>query len=563
MPELIPVEHDPFAQQAAPTAAPQLIPVDHDPFAAPVSKGSDIAQSIPAGLSAGASGLLGLPRDISRFLDWGPSYAIAKGAEKLGLLPNGKTAEDFQKAADALNLPQEAHLPGSSEIQSAAQKIVPALGYEPKTTEGKYAKTISSFIPGAAIAPGSTLKNIATLGVVPGAASEAAGQLAEGSGYEPAARIAGAVAGSIAPGLLSRVVTPLPASPARRALLDTMDKEGIDLTAGQRSGSKPLQWAESTLGDMPGAGGKAAAIQERQGQQFTSAALKRMGIADDGALATPETLKSGKQAIGTKFEDLASRNTVTFDPKFGQDLGKVVKQYDSLLPAGQQSSIVQDTIADIATQGNQMPGTMYQALRSQIDKQARGVAQSNPPLSEALFGIRNALDSAMSRSISGPDAFEWAKARGEWKNWKAIEKAATGAGAASAEGYISPQQLRSAVVNQNRGAYATGQGDLADLARAGAGTMAPLPNSGTAPRQNIQHLIQMMSGGGGMAAGGGMGAVAGLLAPSIAGRTLMSGPVQSWLGNQIMPRIGLLSQMPADQRQLGLLMAASPALTRQ
>ena len=39
-------------------------------------------------------------------------------------------------------------------------------------------------------------------------------------------------------------------------------------------------------------------------------------------------------------------------------------------------------------------------------------------------------------------------------------------------------------VTQNRRAYARGQGDFADLARAGEGVMKPLPNSGTAPRQS-------------------------------------------------------------------------------
>src|SRR5438270_771317 len=93
--------------------------------------------------------------------------------------------------------------------------------------------------------------------------------------------------------------------------------------------------------------------------------------------------------------------------------------------------------------------------------------------------------SSHPRSCAPPaaaDAAAWNEARGQWRNWKAIERASTGAGSATAEGYLSPSQLRTAVVGQGRGAYARGEGDLAELARAGEAVLRPLPQSGTAPR---------------------------------------------------------------------------------
>ena len=40
--------------------------------------------------------------------------------------------------------------------------------------------------------------------------------------------------------------------------------EGIPLTAGQRTGSKPIQWAESVAADMPGSAGRAQQLQAEQ-----------------------------------------------------------------------------------------------------------------------------------------------------------------------------------------------------------------------------------------------------------------------------------------------------------
>jgi hypothetical protein len=131
-----------------------------------------------------------------------------------------------------------------------------------------------------------------------------------------------------------------------------------------------------------------------------------------------------------------------------------------------------------------------------------------------------------------------------------VEKAATGAGAATAEGLISPSQLRNATVTQNRRDYARGQGDFADLARSGEAVMKPLPNSGTAPRQNIQNIMSILGSVAGGARAGLPGAVAGIAAPAVAGRVLMSRPVQAYLGNQLLPR------RPAGNRAFDAVRAA-------
>jgi hypothetical protein len=209
---------------------------------------------------------------------------------------------------------------------------------------------------------------------------------------------------------------------------------------------------------------------------------------------------------------------------------------------------VADTIADIADQigqnGGHMGGDQYVAMRSQLGADARA-ARNDPYLQEALQGHQEALDNAFERSLQAAgnpqDIAAMQEARRQYRNLMVIEKAATGAGQATAEGLISPSQLRNATVTQNRRMYARGQGDFADLARAGEAIMKPLPNSGTAPRQYMQHAMSIIGGAAGGAAGGVPGALAGVAAPAIAGRVLMSRPVQAYLGNR------LLGQRPGSR----------------
>ena len=405
--------------------------------------------------------------------------------------------------------------------------------HKPETTAGKYASTVGEFLPGTLVGPGGVARGIAT-GVAGGLGSEAAGQATQGTAYEPAARIAGGIAGILAPSAAARVATPLPATAERTALAATLDAEGVPLTAGQRTGSKALQYAESVSADTPLGGGKAAAMQEEQRSAFTSAALKRAGI--DAERATPEVMAGGRNRLNQQFDDLASRNTLVMDQPFAQNLGNVVENYFGLVPPSRRAPAVEKYVNDlmqVAESGGQIEGRAYSAMRSDLTKQAETLRMSDPATSDAFRGLRNALDENMTRSISPADAQAWGEARRQWGNLKDLEKAAGSAGEAAAQGSISPAQLRSAVASGNqKGGYVRGQGDFADLARAGVGVMSPLPQSGTAPRQAAQAWLNPASAVAGAYALGPVGALAGLFGPAMMSRAIMSRPVQAYLGNQ-------------------------------
>jgi hypothetical protein len=266
--------------------------------------------------------------------------------------------------------------------------------------------------------------------------------------------------------------------------------------------------------------------------------LRRAGSGPD---ASPEVLAQNQARLGRQFEALSARNNLAPDNQFITDVTDAVRQYRNV-PPSQQRAIVEGYIQDIIphVQAGAMPGPMYQEMRSRLSRQANGLRQSDPTLSEALRDIRNSLDEAMGRSISPDDRDLWNTTRRQYGAQKTIEKAASRAGEATAEGQIVPANLRNTVSAQNRGAYARGEGDFSELARAGAGVMAPLPNSGTAQRVNILGLLNQAT----------LGSV-----PATVGRALMSRPAQGYLGNQLMAE-RVRNLPPAQQAVILSLMGA-------
>lgn len=498
-----------------------------DDFKKPeVSTAADVAKSGGIGLAKGGIGLAGIAGDLTDLGAKGIEHASNFISDKLGI-----DRYERPKEPSVLN-----NIPTSASLQKNIEGVTGEF-YKPKTTAGEYAQTVGEFAPAVLGGGEGLLSKIATRVAAPSIASETAGQVTKGTEAEPYARVVGAM---MSPAILAagrRAITPLPATAERTNLANTLRSDGVDLTAGQATGSRPLQWAESTFGDMPGAGGRPAQMMTNQGEQFTGAALRRVGETADRA--TPDVIDNAFNRIGGQFDAVAQRNHVIANPQLGHALTNVEGEYNNLVSPSQRAPVVANTIRDIgdiaAQNGGHITGEQYNAMTSRLARQARG-AKSDPQLQEALNGTRNALDDAMERSLhasgNSADLAVLREARNQYRNLMVVEKAATGAGSNAAEGLISPSGLRNAVVQQNRRSYARGQGDFADLARSGEALLKPLPQSGTAPRQNMQHVLSLLGGTVGGAAGGFPGAAAGIVAPAMAGRALMSRPVQAYLGNQ-------------------------------
>lgn len=494
-----------------------------------------MGKAFGSGVARGGAMMAGTSGDIKKLMSSAMPSLEAAG------VPVEQSRQQFQEVLPEWmrrKSDQTGEVIGTKEVMGAIDRAtgLPVTSYQPQNRAEKYAQRVGEFTPSAMMGGGGFLRGAVGAGM----GSEFAGQMTEGTKYETPARIAGAFVGSMAPDVLRRAVTPNPVSPERQRLLDTLDQEGVtSLTAGQRTGNKTLQYAESILGDAPGAGNRATRTQQEGQRQFTEAAMRRAGA---GPSAAPEILADNYQRLGNEFRDLSARNTLRMDQQFGQDLNNAIANY-ARVPPSQQRAIVENYVDDIlqhAQAGGTMPGPYYQEMRSRLSRQSNSLRNTDPTLSEALRDIRNALDNNMERSISPADQQAWQTARQQYGAQKVLERAASRAGEAAAEGQIVPSNLRNAVTAQNHGAYARGQGDFAELARAGSGVMAPLPNSGTGQRAAIHTLATMLGGGAGSAitgnpiSGMGVAALAGATAPAAMGRALMSRPAQGYLGNQLL-----------------------------
>lgn len=486
----------------------------------------DVLKSAGAGLARGTAGLAGLPGTLGDLVDQGGEFLMRQAG-----FPTRSEAMTAQ-GLDAGNPLSAQSLQDAMSILSGG-----ATDYQGQTTAGKYAGTVAEFIPGAAAFGGANPSNLAMYGALPGVASEAAGQATEGTGLEPYARIAAALAAPMAVSGAGRVISPYGGriDPQRMQAAEVLRAEGVNPTAGQLTGSRALLARESELGAA-----RAADIMDDQARAFTEAAMRRTG---QQGTATPENMANLYQRLGQGFEYISSRNALVADQGLVSSMNKTFQEYSKVLPADQKR-IVRDLGQDIADRfraGNgSISGSDYQTIRSRLGRVANSAKNSDPEYASALRGMRNALDDAMSRSVSPDDAAEWARLRREYGNMKVIEKAATGAGAEAAMGNISPQALRAAAVTGRRGQYARGEGDFDELARAGNTVLQKLPDSGTATRLNARTMGGFGSilgaGAGGYAGGplaGMAGAALGAAAPYVAGRALMSKPVQSWLTNQM------------------------------
>lgn len=496
------------------------------------SPSSDVAKSLGVGAAEGAVGIAAFPGDIGSLMSQGSNWAL----QKLGFISPESAAANAALASKFLP-------PTSADIIRRIQGVTGKF-YEPQTTAGEYARTIGQFLPGAIGGPEGVAGRLLARSVVPAIASETAGQAAKGTEAEPYARLFGAIGGASLPGLARMAVTPLPVSPERQAAINALEREGVtSLTAGQRTGSRPLRWQESALSEVPFGGKGAARAGERAQEQFTSATLRRAGI--NAERATPEVLDHAFDRIGSEFDRLAGSYDAEIRPAVWNRMQYTVNDYLSNVPPSQRAPIVEDIVRDIGdaaiNNNGILPGRTYQSLRSRIDRTARA-AKADPDRSFALRGIKDALDSAMQRTIARSGNFDdvaaWRDARRQYRNMLVIERAATGAGEAASSGLISPAKLRQATIAlQGRRGYARGLGEFSELARSGEQVMTPMPSSGTSERMWALHVPSAMAGAiFGGTPGAALGAMGTLGGTAAAGRTLMSRPVQRYLANQLWAR---------------------------
>lgn len=501
-----------------------------------IRHGSDMAGDAlaagAAGLSRGVTGMLDLPGMIAG----GATSLATAGLENAGVM----SPEFGQGVRDSMGMMPWGD--GNLFRGGAAAATGGASEFRGDTRLGKYASTAGEFIPGVVATGGPGVGNMLRYGVLPAFASETAGQLTEGTAAEPWARAGAALLAAPLANLtergIRRAISPYGgADQGRLALAQVLDDAGVPVSAGQRVGSEALRRKEG----MSAAG---QSLNEAQREALTQAALRTAGT--DASRATPEVLAETAKRIGSVFDDVARGVDVTPDPATVTALASANETYRQLAPKGTQAPIIGEVVKRMtaAFRTNQaIPASTVNSWRANLSKLTTSSdGATRAAAIEALGALDEALASTLASLGRADDVARLATAREQWRNFLAIQKAATSAGEGAAAGILSPSALRSAVVQQGRSSYAQGtRGDLGNLARAAEGVIKPLPSSGTA--ENIRALgipaLGWTSAGAGLGAalGGGpvgamLGSMAGAAGPAVAGAARMSRPVQSWLANQ-------------------------------
>jgi hypothetical protein len=501
----------------------------------------DVGKGVGAGLVKGTMGLIALP---------GTAVELGRmGVNKVGKIAAPNAPPIF---------PNQSPLPMYDDIKGSVERRTGMPLYEPKTKAGQYASTVAEFLPGMLFPAGGAATTFAgRMGqralsnvIAPGIVSETAGQLTKGTSAEPYARVAGGIVGGMAPSMIGRAISPVRVDPQRTQQAATLAAEGVPVTAGQVSGSKPLRYAESVAVDTPFAGGRAGAVMDTQAERFTQATLRRAGI--DAPRATPEVLDQAFQRIGRAFDEAGQfvnvplyrtgTNGQPVPSALVRQVANIAGQYERTAQAAHPlPATIHRELATMAMAGRNMDGRQYLQWRSELGAAARGAQDSLAR--QTIYDVQRALDTMAETSLRSTGvpaiagiADNLRTARREYRNLLVIEKAATSAGENAALGLISPSALRNATVQQGRRAYARGQGDFGDLARAGEAIMKPLPNSGTGPRVGVQLMGSAVGAGIGSMFGGPAGGMIGALAPmagqAMIGRTTMSPLMQAYLQNQ-------------------------------
>lgn len=386
---------------------------------------------------------------------------------------------------------------------------------------------------------GGALANLVGNGVLQGTLSGAT-QTTTGDESRGGNALKGGATGGITSAAIGTALRPFVGKLGKedQRLLNVLDAEGVPVSPAKRTDSRILRGIETAFGDLPQTAGAQAAKQGTQSGAFNRAVLKRAGIA--ASEATPGTLEEARQAFSSRYDDLTSRNPIKVDDELFQKLVDIDSK--AVRRLGKSNTIIRsyiDDIASFAETGKPMEGAVYQQARSDLS----GLSKStDTPIALLAGELKTALDSAAHRSISPADAKAWQQLNREYANFKTISKAQGGTGDATLGGGISPAGLLGAVKTGNKG-YATGRGELNDLARAGTRFLRDsTPNSGTTARMGNQavlgHVINAVLGVGGTAAGGVPGALAALAAPKVAQVIYDAKPVQKYLVGAISPKIG-------------------------
>lgn len=475
------------------------------------SPGEKFGSLIRGGGAAAARGLVDIPAIPANLAQLG-----ATAVEKVTRM------EEPSMVSRALD-----HLPDTRDMLAAVPVVGPESQYKAPGTAGDFVSTIGEFAGGAGGLGGAS--SMLRYGVVPGAASEAAGQVTEGTAIEPYARTGAGI-------LAALMASPKPGSfnnsTESGKMANILRDNGVrNVTVGQSKGSQSLMAAEGRLQPTP-----------QQIDDFTAATMRQIGSAEK--LATPKALKAAQDAIVSQMDDAVRGVDIVPDMAMAQRALSVADRYVQRVPAGQLTPRLRGIAEEIqaaARSGKAVTLDLMKEWRSDIGRMSISPDAATREAAHSIRGmIDDMTDDALMAVGRADDIANLGSARELYRNFVGVRDAASRAGAEG--GTLSPQALNQSVIrSQGREAYATGQTTpMSEFTRAGASVLRPAPTVAPAGVRSIAGALPVASaaalGGGALQAGAtplaaGVLAAGGAIAPEVARSAIRGHFIQQLLRN--------------------------------
>lgn len=338
-------------------------------------------------------------------------------------------------------------------------------------------------------------------------------------------------------------------SAVRRMNVQRLEKEGVLVSPGQRSGAPLSQTMESVMAYLPSSAGQSAKFTDLQQRSFTKALLRRAGI--DSDIATEDVLRAAQQRFNDVYTDL-EQNTVLRggSERLFNKLADIESEYGKGFSGQMRRTfmVMRDDLLKWAA-GDPKAQQTFQRLQEQLSTEiggaARSPAEGSQRYKQALIGMKKALFDLVEEQSSPEIAKRWKDANRQYAIFKTIEESMLDASQKTINtGFINPRVIASLEKRYMPDEWTRGDPNIDSftrLVKAGAGIIPdPIPNSGTAQRMFAQDILtgggQMIgwTGGGpwwqrvGQAVKGGAGTaasvtavdpVAGLVVPNLVSRT--------------------------------------------
>jgi hypothetical protein len=360
----------------------------------------------------------------------------------------------------------------------------------------------------------------------------------------------GATLGGAIPALTSgiaRIVKPQ----TNQKVIDLL-KQGVTPTPGQILGGT-AQRMEEKLQSVPILGDVITSAKNKSLEEFNKTALNRAvspigeSVDDVGRAGIQQV----KQKLGNAYDKLLPKIGFTPDQQFTTEFANI-QQMAKGLGAQEQNkfnAIISDVMSKASPNGS-MDGATFKIVESKLSKEASKFAGSSDAYQKELGDALNETLRVMRGTLPrvNPDyAKELQGINQGYANYTRLRQAASSTATGAREGVFTPAQLAQAIRAQDKsagkGASATGQALMQDLAEQGTNVLgSKVPDSGS-----IGRLLTI--------GGAGVAGATGTIFPTLAG---MGAAALPYLGRKTTAK--LLAERPASAAQLARLLRQSGPL---